>query len=134
MSAIPQDVMPPILAEIAGVIGLDDTLKLVKHFGGIRIYVPASPRKVRPEHPLAIAIGLDPARQLTEVFAGAELPIPKMDDWRIKVRNAEISRLYREDGWPAWRIARRYSITERYVWEILSRSREAEDDRQEALF
>ncbi len=132
MSAIPEDTLPPILAEIADVIGLDAMLTLVKRFGGIRIYVRSHPRKVRPDDPLAIALGLDVARRLTEAFASEELPIPKMYGWGLSIRNAEIYRLHHEEGWPAWRIARKYQLTERQVYSILSAW--SDDNTQAELF
>ncbi len=112
--------LPSVLQEIAEVIGDELIMKLVDHFGGIRIYVPTHPRKVRPSHPLAVAIGLDHARQLTEAFAGEELSIPRVAAGLRAVRNAEIHRLHNEDNWPAWRIARKFQLTERQVYSILS--------------
>lgn len=128
---LPPD-LPPVLQEIAEVIGNELMIKLVNSFGGVRIYVPLHSRKVRPDHPLALAIGLEQARRLSEEFAGIELSIPRLAAGIRAVRNAEIHRLHKDDNWPAWRIARKFMLTERQVYSILSAG--LTNDTQASLF
>lgn len=59
--------LPPIMAEIADVIGMDAAWRLIREKGGQRIYVPAD---VNQGHWLALLIGLDKAKDLAEHFRG----------------------------------------------------------------
>jgi len=58
--------LPPLLNEIADVIGTSATLTLAHDRGGSRIYIPA---KVTPDHWLVDLIGLDAAEKLADHYA-----------------------------------------------------------------
>ena len=63
------------LADLADVVGEEATRRLVSHFGGRRLYVPA-PGVIGDSHPIAAVIGVEKARQLCEYWHGTELYFP----------------------------------------------------------
>ncbi len=72
--------LPEILAEIAGVVGLDATFRIAQLRGGARAYFPA---EMTEAHWLVDCIGYDLAHKLCRHFrtkVGIELLIPKGAD------------------------------------------------------
>lgn len=61
--------------ELAEVIGRDAVAALCASLGGTRTYVP---RTMQPDHPIAAAIGLEPAQRLAEYFHGTTLNPPQV--------------------------------------------------------
>ncbi len=59
------DWLPPLLAEIAEVAGLDAALAMADARGGSRITIPARPR---PDHWLVQAVGVDAAKLIADHF------------------------------------------------------------------
>jgi hypothetical protein len=47
---IPVDLLPPLLQDFERLIGLEATMALVRHSGGLRIYIP-TPERITPDHP-----------------------------------------------------------------------------------
>lgn len=125
--------LPESLTAVIEVIGFEATIELVDHFGGIRVWVPDRPRRIRDEHPLAKAIGIDAARQLAETFSGEELCVPRAAAALRNARNTEICALYATGEWTAAQLARKFQLTERQIYSILSASSQ-HDDTQAALF
>jgi Mor family transcriptional regulator len=67
---------------------------------------------------IAELVGIENALKISDEFGGLELFIPKGDDFRRAVRDADIRAAY--DGGIKVRIlARRYSLTERQIYNIL---------------
>lgn len=67
------DLLPPKLAEIAEVIGVEAALKLSGAWPGIRLHVP---KRISAIHAISVAIGLKPAQQLCEIYGGSDVVIP----------------------------------------------------------
>lgn len=121
--------LPGVLQDIAGMIGLPGTLKLVEKYGGTRLYVP---QKLDAEHDLSRLIGLDHATMLAETYGGEDhFDIPRAVAATRAVRDAHI-RADRADGITHSQLALRYGLTERQIRNILGN--EPEDDRQVGLF
>ncbi|WP_165184754.1 Mor transcription activator family protein [Caulobacter soli] len=104
-------------AGLIDLIGEAAVCKLSDQFGGIRIYVPASPGQ---HHPLTVAIGQAAADQLATAFAGQQLLVPM-----TPARRAEILDLDAK-GWTRAKIARKVRLSERRIYQVL------EDDRRRA--
>jgi len=126
--------LPPLLQELTDIIGLPATLKLVEHFGGIRVFIPSDPRRLGADHALVRALGRDAAIRLTAYSPNAEIAVPRCVAAIRRVRDAEIRRAHHEDGWTAARLARAHALTERQVYAILALPFDNEDSRQATLF
>lgn len=59
------DWLPPLLAEIAEVAGLDAALALAEARGGSRITIPARPR---PDHWFAQTVGMEAAEKIAAFY------------------------------------------------------------------
>lgn len=121
--------LPGILQELADLIGLPGTLKLVEAYGGVRLYVP---KKIDAAHELARLIGLDHATTLAETYGGEDhFDIPRAVAATRAARDSRI-RADRAAGMTHRELALRYGLTERQIRNILGD--EGEDDRQVGLF
>jgi hypothetical protein len=125
------DSLPSVLRDMAGIIGLQATLKIVKHYGGVRLYVP---RSMSPEHILSRIIGFEAAIKLAGEFGGMDhFDIPRAVAAIRATRNAEMSEKFRK-GKTLRELAIEYAMTERGVMKALDASGTSHDDRQSPLF
>lgn len=128
MVELDESLLPGILRDIARLIGLPGTLQLVKHYGGVRLYVP---KRFDPDHVLVKVLGQPAVIKLIEHFGGeAHFDIPKALVAANAVRNAGIRGEYAELSQS--QLARKYNLTERQVRNILSGAED--DDPQADLF
>lgn len=125
---IQQQDLPPRARELVDVIGLAATLALIERWGGTRVYIPA---KITDGHPLARHLGRRAATALARHMAGESPEIPRAAQ---AVRAALYRQIYREYTCPApaqrktaAQLAREHGCTERWIYEIVSRYREAEE-------
>lgn len=103
--------MQPIIERL----GFDIALRLSSHFGGTRISISESPGA---DCPVARAVGAPAATALGEMLGTVWLEVPRCVSWLIARRNEEIiaRALF---GEPTPDLARRYSLTERHIRNIL---------------
>ena len=81
------DTLPPIIAQIAAVIGIDATEKLIERFAGMhQIYIPVK----MDNHMIAHLIGFDAADLLARDFGGRYIWFPKCAATLRAQRNREI--------------------------------------------
>jgi hypothetical protein len=110
-----ESLLPGILREIAELIGLPATLNLVKHYGGVRLYVP---RSMPDDHVLVSIVGHAEALKLAESFGGLpHFDIPKAQAVSIALRNSKIREEYPASSHR--KLALKYGLTERQVRKIL---------------
>lgn len=128
MSTWDIDYLPPSLKELVDVIGLTAAQKLVSAYGGTRLVVPM---KMPESHPLAQLLGLEAARKLSAHYAHERMDVPVALAAIRAVRDQTIRDEHRE-GVSARRLALRFQLTERRVWEILAGA--PVDDRQTDMF
>ncbi len=130
MNGMRAELLPESLHEIADLIGLPATLKLVERWGGlIKLYIPL---EITPEHPLAVTLGWEAAQALVVTYGGDEIRnIPRCAAGIRTLRNVAI-RTEHDAGVSAVRLALKHGLTERQIWTILGE--ETDDDRQSALF
>ncbi len=120
--------LPRILRDLVDLIGLTGTLKLVEHYGGIRLYVPV---KYDPEHPLVKLLGAAAAQKLIEHYGGEEhFDIPVMKKALLAVRDRKIRADYAVKS--RRQLAREHDLTERQIGNIVSGV--VIEDGQESLF
>jgi hypothetical protein len=130
MHEIDESLLPGILREIAELVGIPDTLKLVSHYGGMRLYVP---KHLPDEHVLIDIVGIDAAIKLSERFGGMDhFDIPKAQAVSIALRNSKIREEYPSSSHR--KLALKYGLTERQVRKILSGQAENERSEQMNLF
>lgn len=129
------DLLPQLLQDFERLIGLEPTMALVRHSGGLRIYIP-TPKRVSADHVFAHVIGLENLLKLAEVYGGeAHFQLPKAEKALIQVRNARIAKAYGTHK-TARELAAEYHLTEGQIVRIVSAmgTTAPEDRRQAALF
>ena len=70
---ISTELLPPLVAEVADVVGHDAAMRLVERYGGWRLYVPAT---LGDDHELVAIIGRAAADRLVERYATDTLWLP----------------------------------------------------------
>ena len=104
------------MQELLSAIGQEATVKLVSNFGGLRLYVPQTPR---PADAIARCVGFSNALKLARVWGGDRMDVP-----RPALRRARILDL-RARGMSVEAIARELQCTTRRVYQVLADSRRA---------
>ena len=120
--------LPPVLAEIAGVIGRKAALKIAETCGGTRVYIPA---KAQDDHWLIEAVGRSLAdklcRHLSVRGGGILLDIPLgplgKHHQAQRQRDTKIGRMT-DDGKSSRAIAIQLGISQRTVHEARRRLRD----------
>lgn len=123
--------LSPTLNLIADVIGLAAALKLAEHFGGTEIYVPL---RIREDHPVARAIGVEAALLLARELGGhtgVRIDMPKADEVTRARRNQAIVAA-EQAGVTKPALARRHGLSTRRIRQICNG--DGVDDRQLGLF
>lgn len=128
LAEVDTDLLPPILQDIVELIGMHATMKLVEHYGGVRLYVPKL--ELADDHILVRQIGRRAAEKLHTIYGGELIEIPKAERALRAVRNARI-RKQRSEGVLVSVVALQNRLTERQIRTICG---EVEDDRQVDLF
>ena len=124
-----QDLLSPIVREFVEVAGIDAALKLVKRYGGTRLWFPVDPA---PDHALIVLLG-DAGYRLCERFAREWLDIPKCERALRAVRDSAIvDALIQGRTWAS--VAREHNLTERQVGNIAAKYRHHLPDPQADLF
>lgn len=120
------DLLPPRLAELAEMCGVDVAHALVERFPGMRLYVP---EEVGEDHPLAAALGIEAARRLAREYGREHIEIPRAAGAAREARNRAIRAESRNAT--QGELARRYGLTERQIRTILRSS--GDDGTQQPL-
>jgi len=133
--SIDAELLPKVLQDFVRLIGLHATMALVKHSGGLRIYVPTVER-VTPDHPFAHVIGLDNLLRLAKVYGSeSHFQLPKAEKALIQMRNARIAQAYATHK-TARELAVEYHLTEGQIVRIVAAmgAKAPVDRRQAVLF
>lgn len=124
-------ILPFVLQELVDVIGVGAALTIVKHYGGVRLYVPQT---MKPEHILSRLIGFESALKLAaEYGAQTHFDIPRAVAAMHAVKAAEIAGKKRK-GKTRRQLAYEYSMTERGIDKAAKRANIGPDDSQPSLF
>lgn len=117
--------LPTQIVELIELIGFDNTMTLVKKFGGLSFEMPHSTATMNGQR-LVCELGADVAEILIERYRGDSIYISNCDALRVYLRNqalanAILERL--ETGMSQYQaiqeIAPAFGITERRVYDIL---------------
>ena len=104
-----------ILSELIAIVGEEAALKLVRAFGGTRLYVPHSPE---PNDLLASTIGHFAATKLARIYGGDRVDVPNPPPRRIRIMQL------RATGMSVDAIARELRCTRRRVFQVLAEARD----------
>jgi len=110
------DLLPKSLQEICYLIGFPSTLLLIELFGGRQLYIP---KKLSDGHALW-QIGEEAANLLSQFYGGQTLPLPLAKQLILRDRNQKIIEA-RRAGFTVQQISKRFSLTQRQIWVILSK-------------
>ncbi|WP_336800638.1 hypothetical protein [Kaistia sp. MMO-174] len=119
--------LPPRLAEIAEIVGLDAALRLAEIRGGARLMFP---RTAKPDHWLVQELGSEKAQALCDHFSstgGVPVEIPLGPTGSAAGMRQAIDRLI-ADGLSAEEIARRLRVSARNVRRRRTNLGNAEQD------
>lgn len=130
MSEWSADDLPGVLSEIAELIGLPATERLVERWGGLQRYIP---EHAPPGHWLRETVGAVAAARVCARFGRERLDIPKA---QFAIRRAVWERIkqMRSAGASVSQISTECRLTERRVWQILREARIEAESRQQTLF
>lgn len=76
-----------IVQDMTEVVGLATTIEIIRRWGGRDWYVP---KTVEPQDPLALTLGLEPARKFVAVFGGDRLTLPAERNVLMRLRDQAI--------------------------------------------
>lgn len=112
--------LPPLLKDFVRLIGVQATMSLVEHFGGLRIYIP-TPEYATDDHQFSKIIGLDNLKKLGKDYGGLpHFQLPKAYSALVQLRNARIAADYAKNK-TARQLAVEYRITESQIVRIVAR-------------
>lgn len=123
------DLLPKLLQNFVGWIGLTPTMAIVQAYGGVRIYIP---KHASADHPLCKLIGLENLEILCAEMGGEEhVHIPKAEAALRHLRDEKI----RADFGPKSlrQLALEHRLTERMICYIIG-ANPAGNAAQNSLF
>lgn len=127
--SVSADDLPPRLAQLAELIGLTATLRLVEARGGTVVYVPDV---ATTEHWLARLLGIAALERLVRAYPRDFIPVDRAAAALRAARDRHIVARHR-DGQSTASLALDYHLTQRQVFNILARGGMS-DDSQPDLF
>lgn len=101
----------PTLTSVTYIITHEGMKTLSYYLGGKRIYIP---KDMPPGHPLAVAIGLKAAQDLSKAFGGQTFDVPSKSGRKVSVM------MMREEGLSVSQIAHKLRCSRTYVKDTLS--------------
>lgn len=124
-----EEYLPQSMREVVELIGVESTFKLIDRFSGINeLYIP---ERIKSSHPIAEAVGYFNARKLSQNFGKTYINVPRAAAAMRALRNDMIRTEYSQGILSARQLAQKYSLTERWIWEIIG---QAVNDKQGELF
>ena|GEM_PF-1022537 len=109
--------LPESLRDVVDLIGFAAAQLLIQHYGGTHIYIPHFSHATA-DHPIAKIIGQQHLQQMTKLWGGDELHVPKAAALARLIRNKHI----KEDAKKLshTELAIKYDMSERAIRSILS--------------
>jgi hypothetical protein len=121
--------LPGTLRELAALIGLPATLTLIRHYGGVRLYIP---KTLEPGHILVRLLGPEAAQRLVAHYLpGENFDVPRGQSLVRALRDRAIAAAAAR-GASSADLARGFGMTHRHVRRILHRADPV--DMQPGLF
>ena len=118
--------LPPLTRRFINVIGLDETIKLLKALGGTRIRIPVNPDK---SVALKGVISDDAIEKLSDAMPDERFDLPKADKALNQLRDLSIH-IHRRDGHAsAPQLALKHNLTRRQIINIDNKMKERVAER-----
>lgn len=121
------DVLPELMQNIAELIGVAASINLVRVWGGVRLYIPAS---AGIGHTIANVIGQQELETLCAEYGGETITLPAINNVDMQLKYRQIKKLLAE-GVSNRDVALRTGYTQRHIERIRRQFRE---DNQLDLF
>ena len=130
LNPVPLYSLPSTAQEIARLISLPATLRLVKQFGGMTLRIPHGTIKPGQDYlaSLANVVGDEAAKKLVQKYSGDQVYIPNCKDALVKARDKQLiaDRNFLAKGDMSERdivaiLVTRYNISDRQIWKILKK-------------
>ncbi|MEM7251283.1 MAG: Mor transcription activator family protein [Pseudomonadota bacterium] len=115
--------LPASVRELVELLGVPETVKLLRTFGGANLYVP---KRVSQRMRLLSSVSREAAEQLCAVFGGEVIELPKADHFTRQLRDREIVR-HSAAGASRAELAAKFGLSRRQIGNI-RRSYSIEDD------
>ena len=120
------ELLPPTIRELIEAVGLNPAMALAEHFGGLTLNVPLGDTKVGQAalDNLATKIGDEAASLIAARYGGTRLYIPNCKQSLKRARDARMLEDKKAMRGASEKeivrtLARRYNLSDRYVWRIL---------------
>jgi len=119
-------VMPATARELVDAIGFDNTLDVLRKFGGKKLFIPTQLVEGHT-YKLVEALGLEIAEKLVDAMGGTRLEPPMMASVERLLRDNAIRKDYDAmcaagERFPMDRLVDRYGITQRHIRKLLKAS------------
>lgn len=119
VETVNRDLLPESLQDLADVIGLENTIKLIDRFPGISLYIP---HKTTDSHVLVTVIGEASAEALCDAFGGNEVRLPKLDSAKRQFKYHTLRKM-KSAGCSNRIVAQVLQYSERHVERLASQFR-----------
>lgn len=119
--------LPSSMSNLKLLAGEEGAFRLIETYNGESIYIPIEPKA---SHPIVRLLGEKKARELSAVYGGGRLHVPKKDAIMRQVRMRSIVEA-RKSGASITDLAREHNLTARRVLQILAVIREKNNRVQE---
>lgn len=112
--------MQLVMQDLIEKIGYSAAIEVCRRWGGRKLHVP---RSMTEAHPLALSLGLEPAKLLVEHFGGEALQLPRERNALIDERNAAIVRAIEVDRLSQETVGVMFGLTRQAVAAVLRKPR-----------
>lgn len=130
LDLVDPDLLPPQIRCLVKLIGMSDTLALLRARGGRPTYIPASPD---PTSALAAVVNREALAILCEHYGPDTIDLPKADKVLKQLRNHYVIEATRQGAKSGRKLAAELNLSWRMIKKIKAQAREA-DDRTGDLF
>lgn len=121
-------ILPPQMRRLIAVMGFEPAIKLLRKYGGRRIWVP---KTAASDRVLAQVVGLKALAALVEHYAGEMLELPSDEKLLIQMRNRMLI-ARRDEGASYAELAQEFGVSRRWAIELCNTARD--NERQGRLF
>ncbi len=115
--SIPAD-WPQSMIDLAMVVGVEITERLMVEFAGRRFYVP---KRIKDGHWLAVLLGQEGAEKLSDNYGGDQLVLSMGTKVKRRRRDQAIIRQY-DSGWSVDELALEHDLTARQIFNVLKKT------------
>lgn len=123
-----EHLLPPTIAQIGALVGLDNAMKMVQYFGGLDINVPLTPKGAVYDE-LAFVFGKENAHKIWQFYQGERIYINRCESLKKLVKEqAFLSELLKlmetgiSQSQAIRQLALAFDFSERHAYKILQQA------------